>query len=363
MTSQRPAGSRLGAAFLTLSFAVPAAGAEDPAHLPIPVFEVAPGPGGSVRVRRGGEDARGGVVRLALVGDLMFGRRVEERRRREGVGNPLGRVAESLTSADLTFGNLECVLGTPEEAARWGGFAKIRLLAPPRAARWLAEAGFDAVSLGNNHALDFGAAGLAATARRLGRAGVASFGIWTGREETVEPLVLEAGGRRVALLSYSNVSPAEFEAGGKGRPGTIPPLAERLARDLPRAKALSDFLMVFVHWGVEGRAEPVPGQRRLARRLAELGADAVVGHHPHVLQPFAFEGGCLVAYSLGNFLFDQELRAARESLVLWIHLPREGPFGACFSPVSLEDGYPRFLEEGELEGWFARHPFFAPAEP
>lgn len=135
-------------------------------------------------------------------------------------------------------------------------------------------------------------------------------------------------------------------------------MKERLFRDLPEALKESPWLAVSIHWGIEGSPAPSPGQRRLARRMARLGARLIAGHHPHVIQPIEKIGDCWVAYSLGNFVFDQRDVSARSGMILWWEIHTSGSTRLAFSPVLLDEGAPRFLDEEEIPAWFKRHPFF-----
>ncbi len=258
--------------------------------------------------------ARAQEVVVAATGDVMLARRVGRLVREDGPAAPFRFAGPLFAGADLVFGNLECALSA--ESVLDGG--RFRFRADPACARALADAGFHAMSLANNHALDCGQAGLRDTQEALRQAGVAACG-----EERV---VLRAKGLTVGILAFSDF------------PGPIG--AERLRRSVSAAHQGVDALVVSVHWGVEGCFEPTPRQRRLALAVVEAGADLVVGHHPHVLQPIeAFRVGdrrALVAYSLGNFVFD----ARGTGAVLRCRIGRRGVIGFEAIPVDLRRGVP-----------------------
>ena len=190
-----------------------------------------------------------------------------------------------LARADLAFANLESPLTTAPFVPPSGGMGgRYDLRAPPEAVAALRAAGFDVVSLANNHALDAGAVGLSqamATLEQAGIIGVVDAGpvypsthlpmyCFLALDDSVEPLDVHA-----AALAVT----AAADEGG--------------------------LVIVSVHWGGEYQASPSPRQRAVARALADAGADLVIGHGPHVLQRVEWVGETLVAYSLGNFLFDQ----------------------------------------------------------
>lgn len=224
------------------------------------------------------------TLTLAFVGDVMLGR---------GVAQALDGdwdaafvdVQPWLAQADLAFANLESPLTTaPFALSSDGMVGRYDLRAPPDAVAALRAAGFDVVSLANNHALDAGAVGLSqamATLEQAGIIGVVDTGpvypsthlpvyCFLALDDSVEPLDVYAAAEAVT---------AAADEGG--------------------------LVIVSVHWGGEYQASPSPRQRTVARALADAGAGLVIGHGPHVLQRVEWLGETLVAYSLGNFLFDQ----------------------------------------------------------
>ncbi len=283
-----------------------------------------------------------GAVTLLAVGDLMFGRRVESARQGKEDPDPLAAVRETLAQADITFGNLECVLGQEGDFADWKAYDKIRLGAPAGSVESLSASGFDIVSLGNNHVLDFGKEGLESTVRILKNAGIESVGLWKAQGLN-KPVVLDVKGVRVAFLAYSDVSPATFKADSDS-PGTIPPLPDILKRDIREARKSADRVVVSVHWGEEYRRVPTPKQRRLAREMVDLGADLVLGHHPHVVQPFERYRAGFIVYSLGNFLFDLRSPRAKESMVLKVVFDKGWKPRVWWAPVEIQGTFPIFLE-------------------
>lgn len=275
--------------------------------------------------------ARAPVARLLFLGDVTFGRDVGRTVRRHGADAPFEAVRAGLRAPDLTVANLEGPL-VPGEGRRPPavGTRPIDLTGPAAAAGALARAGIDAVSLANNHSLDAGEAGLRQTRAALAAAGVAALGVRDGGGDgpslpadaqgaRAAPVVRTVAGLRVALLAYTTVvgpgidparaaaAVAVVDAGG----------AEAAVADVAAARAAAEVVVVVLHWGVEYAPAPRPVERRLAQRLAAAGADAVVGAHPHIVQPIEViaAGGregrrTLVAYSLGNALFDQRDGAA-----------------------------------------------------
>jgi poly-gamma-glutamate synthesis protein (capsule biosynthesis protein) len=235
---------------------------------------------------------------IAFVGDLMFARDIVDLMEARGIEYPFERVRGLLGGTDLLVGNFEGTFtsrGAPIEK-------KYAFRAPPALAASLAAAGFDAVTLGNNHAYDFGAVGLGDTLEALHSAGVQWVGAGPDEASARAPLVLQAPAGNVAILSYSAVGESVFASGG--RAGVARGVIASLQDDVKHALALADFVAVVMHAGDEYRAQPNELQRDLAHAAVDAGASIVVGHHPHVLQHWEQYGHGVIAYSLGNFVFD-----------------------------------------------------------
>ncbi len=230
----------------------------------------------------------------------------------EGFDWLYAEVADLLGAPDLTFANLE----TPVAPRADKGSREYVFNAPPAAARALAAAGVDLVSVANNHAFDQGREGFLETLRRLEEIPLA----WLGAGPTpaeAGPRRVQANGLALAFLGWSSFFGAE---GNDCPPGDRGPCL-RAARLDPEAAvaavraaaAEADAVVVSLHWGVEYAAQPRAEDVELAHRLADAGALVVLGHHPHVLQPLELyrraDGKlALVAYSLGNFVSNQSRR-------------------------------------------------------
>jgi len=245
------------------------------------------------------------VVELIAVGDVMMGRGIADESR------PFAAVAPWLRSADVTLGNLECVIAQAG-APRPGPY---RLRASPPAAATLREAGFDVLGLANNHALDFGPEGLAETVARLKEAGIATAGVGPDAGAATQPLIREVDGVQLALLAFNAVPDPENRPQDKGwiQAGWD---REQVKAIIAAASTQADAVIVSVHWGYEYEFRPDPAQRDAAQAMLDAGADVVIGHHPHVVQGTQIGAGQFVAYSLGNFLFDQQQGETQQGLAL-----------------------------------------------
>lgn len=237
-------------------------------------------------------------LRLVFVGDIMLD---------GGPGNwvslgkdPFEPCAALLENADLRIGNLECVVGG--EGTRQskpyvfrGAGDSCRFLR-----RW-----FDAVSLANNHTLDYGPDGLMGAIEDLKKAEIPYFGAGKNEKRSRKPLVMERKGRRIGLIGFNEFY-AEDYAALRDRPGNNPLQRDALLDDIRKCRdALAcDVVIPFLHWGEEMESQPRDDQRQLARECIDAGASAVIGAHPHVVQTVDYYHGRPIVYSLGNFVFD-----------------------------------------------------------
>lgn len=240
---------------------------------------------------------------LLFVGDLMLARGVEFYTEREGSGDfrfPFARASSTLRSADFTVGNLEHPIS---DRGRDQG-SRYSLRAKPEAARALAEAGFDVVSLANNHIWDWGADALADTIAHLDAVGIRHVGAGMDEAEANRPLVVEVKGQSVAFLAWTNLYPEGLEARG-ANPGVSRFRDTEATQQIRALASQYDLVVVLFHWGDEYQTRSSQAQQRIAQALINAGADLVIGHHPHVAQEIEQIGEGWVFYSLGNFVFDQ----------------------------------------------------------
>jgi hypothetical protein len=234
------------------------------------------------------------ALRIVAVGDLSFNGGYARLAR-----NPLRHVLARWSEADLRLGNLESPL-TDAPRNRMG---KLALRGCERAAAFLREADFDALGLANNHAMDYGAYGLAETCARLDAARIPHHGAGPDGSAARRPLVLERAGQSIGLLAYCCVPQTSPLYATLDQPGIAALDIERCVEDIRRLRREVDWLIVQAHWGEELSVLPTPSQRLWARRFVEAGADLILGHHPHVWQPLEWIDGVPVFHSLGNCLF------------------------------------------------------------
>jgi Putative enzyme of poly-gamma-glutamate biosynthesis (capsule formation) len=195
----------------------------------------------------------------------------------------------------------------------------------------LKEMGVDIVSLANNHALDYGPEALQDTFDTLDNAGIDYVGAGKNLDRAKAPVYYSVGGRKIAFLAASRVMPAGnwyATDSQSGMVGTYDPTI--IVESIKEAKANCDFVVIFVHWGKERNTHPEEYQRNLAKQYIDAGADAVIGCHPHVMQGMEYYKGKPIAYSLGNYWFNDSLK---QSGMIKLYLNTDGSVKFQLLPV------------------------------
>jgi poly-gamma-glutamate capsule biosynthesis protein CapA/YwtB (metallophosphatase superfamily) len=266
------------------------------------------------------------VTTLAAVGDIMLGRRVGTRHRTDPAA-PLKPFAKRLAAAEITVGNFESTLSTAGSATQGGdSFA-----ASPRVIPGLRAAGFDLLSLANNHVGDYGDRALRQTLDRFAATKIDTVGAGRDLAAARRPVVIQRDGIRVGFIAIDSIG--ESPAATRNRAGTnrldMPPRTgpldraalRRISSDIRSLNKRVDVVIVLTHWGTQYTHRPEPSQRTAARALAHAGADLVIGGHPHWVQGFEIAGSAAVVHSLGNFVFDMDFQTkTREGIFLEIVL-------------------------------------------
>ena len=265
--------------------------------------------------------------------------------RSEAAGiDPFAGIEPPLESADIAIVNAEMAIssrGTPADK-------EFVFRAPPSAAERIGAAGVDVATLANNHAMDYGGAALVDTVDLLEVEGVIALGAGATSEEAYRHRIIEVHpGVQVAFVGASMVVPWGFPA-TETRPGIASAYQrDRVLANVRVAAEAADIVIATVHWGIERATCPNGLQREFAFELLGNGADAVIGHHPHVLQPVVFDDGKLVAYSLGNFIWHYRSGITGDTGVLQIDFDGAEIVGWSFHPHLLDiNGAPVPAAEG-----------------
>lgn len=249
------------------------------------------------------------TVTIALAGDVMLGRLVNDAIPRVGLAYPWGNMIDTINSADLFLINLECALTAHREAWRDGSMKAFYFRAEPAVVETLRLGGVDFASLANNHAGDFREDGLLETVRVLDSAGIQHAGAEENLSAARKPARLGANGLRVAVVSFADY-PLEWAATDSSpginytrvslEPGKFEPVRSAIAE----ARRDSDFVIFSIHWGPNMVQRPQRGFPEFARAVIEAGADVFWGHSAHVVHGVEVYHGRPILYDTGDFVDD-----------------------------------------------------------
>lgn len=259
---------------------------------------------------------RGEEIVINAVGDIMLAGRWSQTLKKKGYGFPFGGVATELAIGDINLANLESPIATCGSECTT---KKFRFRAEPDVAHALHAAGFNLVTLANNHSMDYGGDALEETLEHLADAGITWIGAGENLAEARKMALRTVKEKKIAFLGYSLTQPTEFFAGLK-RPGTAPGYEKLVEADVTKARRQADHVIVSFHWGTEASSEVQAYQRNAARKAIDAGADVVIGHHPHVLQGIECYKNGIIFYSLGNFTFASKSSVADVSAMVRLRL-------------------------------------------
>ena len=245
---------------------------------------------------------------LAVVGDIMLGDHARKALKGRGVDHAFEAVLPLLKSSCVVLGNLKGPLARHSAREARNYSYKVN----PDLAAALTRANIDVLTLANNHALDCGRDGVLETLEALAAAGAGAIGAGVDQRAAHQPLIRQAGPWRVGLLGYYWNARC---AATSDLPGAAMDTPEALQADIGALRGRVDRVVVTFHWGVPYYREPSPEIRAKARFAVDCGADAVIGHHPHIVQPFEIYRGCPIFYSVGNFAFGSRNSHAEGLLV------------------------------------------------
>ena len=283
------------------------------------------------------------AVTLLFAGDVLLSDHVLNAYQSGGgiTGVVDQNLLEEIQKADLFMVNEEFPFSTRGEAAPDKQYT-FRL--PPERVSIFQEMGIDLVTLANNHALDFGTDALVDTLDTLDGAGISHVGAGRNLEEAKKPVIVELQGKTIGFLGASRVIPETSWNASSSKPGMLVTYDPSMTiQEIEKLDQNCDYVVVYVHWGIEWAEHPEEYQRAMGKQYIDAGADLVVGSHPHVLQGIEYYKGKPIIYSLGNFVFGSsiprtallkaELGSGQEKLTL---IP--GTSGAGYTRALTEDG-------------------------
>jgi poly-gamma-glutamate capsule biosynthesis protein CapA/YwtB (metallophosphatase superfamily) len=237
-----------------------------------------------------------GPFSLTAVGDIMLGERMNRPIRKFGPEYPFYCVYPIFRRSNIVLGNLEGPFSKNAEQQKRNFTYKV----DPKNARILRRAGFNIVTLANNHLLDCGKEGVLETLSALKRHNIQYIGAGENEKEAHSPAIMQAEKYKIGLLGYYW---NRRTAARSNKPGSAMDSEEYLANDIRLLRSLVDRVVVTVHWGVPYDRYPSEEDQKKAHLAIDCGADIIIGHHPHIVQPFEVYKNHPVFYSIGNFAF------------------------------------------------------------
>ncbi len=247
---------------------------------------------------------------INVAGDIIPGRHVAEKMAQKGVLYPFQNVAPYTQGADIVFADLECPLSDRFKPP----YSGTTFLAPTSTIQGIKLLGINVVALANNHSTNFGAGPFLDTINLLDANQIKHVGGGRNSAEAYAPLFMEVKGIKIAFLNYNailgSVNATESRAGTTWV--DLPPWAKdnpqhvKMVQDaVSGAKKQADLVIVSFHWSEEYKYYPNSSMVNMAHASIDAGADMVIGSHPHCIQGIEYYKNGFIAYSLGNFIFDQ----------------------------------------------------------
>ena len=267
-------------------------------------------------------------ISILVTGDIMPGRYVNIKTKESGDDMWAYKNISKHIDNKFIFSNLE----SPITAQCKDKLDGMIFCAPEYAAKSLSTAGIDIVSLANNHILNQGVNGLIQTQEFLDKYNVKYVGV-------TNPTIMEINRRKVAFLAFDDVECNQeyIECATK----------DNIASDITESKKVSDTVVIMFHWGAEYRYQPTTRQIELAHFSIDNGADLVLGNHPHWYQKTEEYKGKLIAYSHGNFIFDQMWsKETREGVISEYTITSGNSITFEVTPILISNyGQPELYEE------------------
>ncbi len=289
-------------------------------------------------------------VTMAFAGDILLDDNYSPMVRLKQRGGEIAScfsqdLMQEMQGADVFVINNEFTYtnrGTPTEGKQYTFRAK------PESVHYLEDLSVDVAALANNHAYDYGEVSLTDTLDTLDAAGIPHIGAGRNLEEAARPLYLMTENLKIALINATQIE-RQDPPNTKGATDTTPGVfrcwnPDKLYEVVRQAKAESDFVVVYIHWGTESTSELDWAQREQANGITEAGADLVIGNHSHCLQQIDYVNGKPVLYSLGNFWFNSK---DLDTCLVKAVITEEGLESIQFLPARQKDCYTELLHGGE----------------
>jgi len=292
------------------------------------------------------DPAEGKWFSIIAGGDMMLARGAGTAVAARGSDYPFREIKAELDRHDIACANLESPVSA--RGSKFSPAKGIYFRADPGVLPGIAWSGFDFLSLANNHSLDWGPAALSDTMDSLRNVGIRFAGAGTTADEAFEPAVFNVAGTSVAFIAINDVYPLSCSESGKTAM-TLSLKDKTLGGRIKELEARYDIVIASVHAGVEYDRNQEEAKERAFRLLVDLGVDLVLGHHPHVVQDVEIYKGRVIAYSLGNLIFDQSWSVeTSEGLLLEVGFSGERAVYCNPIPISIRQAQARLVESKEI---------------
>ena len=255
-----------------------------------------------------GED----YLNIFAVGDLTLARNVEKKIKTHSPQYPFEIISDYLNGFDIVFGNLESPfsINKPDEPTK---NKVINFCVDPKGSESIKYAGFNILSIANNHAMDFGHKPMLGTIETLNKLDIHVVGAGKDLKQSRKPIIIQKKGISLGFLAYATSD--KLTDAGEENPGTNPFIIENAIADIKDLKNKVDFVLVSIHKGREFMHYPHPDHQKDMRQLINNGADIILGHHPHYPQGIEIYKDKVIFYSLSKFVFDEPYPNKYEALL------------------------------------------------
>jgi len=283
---------------------------------------------------KAGED----TLRVLFTGDILLDRGVRKQIEKVGIDSVMSGVRNLFQADDAVVINLECPFSIENHPVS----KQIVFRADTTLASALCRNGVTHASLANNHSIDQGFSGLQETKTCLEKSGITVLGYGEDYQQAIGPIIIEKGGVRVAAFNDNLVPQENWPRTSPEKPNILNISVDSLCAEMERFHAKNpDYQVVaFVHWGTEFSSTPSLKQQIDGLKLANAGASAIIGHHPHVIQPMRIANNTPVFFSLGNFIFDQKRPKTDEGLAVELTFTKEGLVSFEQHEIHITDCHP-----------------------
>jgi poly-gamma-glutamate synthesis protein (capsule biosynthesis protein) len=274
-------------------------------------------------------------VNFCAVGDILLDRGILTQDKATGLGFFFDEVSPLIKKNDLAFCNLECSIsdsGSPLNK-------KYIFHAEPESLINLKKAGFNIISIANNHTLDWGRDAFIETKLHIEKNNMFPVGGGNNQQEARKTVVIERNGLKFAFLGYINMLLEDIPF-LEDKPAPAWATVDEIISEIKNVRDKVDFVIVSFHWGVEFQQYPTINQTQIAHKLIDEGADLIIGHHPHVLNRIEQYKGKYIVYSLGNFLFYQRKLARTQSMIFGCSFNKTGIHSPYFIPIIIKNYKP-----------------------